>query len=98
FDPERTAAPGTQLFAAYANASQRRLFWWRFRRHRLAVLSLIILILAYLTVIFAEIIAPASANKRDTQHIFMPPQRVHLMHEGQFIGPFVYAMQGRLDM
>ncbi|KAA0969002.1 ABC transporter permease [Aureimonas fodinaquatilis] len=98
FDPERTTAQGTEPFAAYANASQRRLFWWRFRRHKLAVLSLAILILAYLVVVFAEMIAPSSAGKRDTQHIFMPPQRVHLMHEGQWVGPFVYDMQGRLDM
>jgi peptide/nickel transport system permease protein len=98
FDPEREAGEHTQISAAYAKASQRRLFWWRLRRHRLAVVSLVFLVLAYLVAAFAEFVAPSGVATRDTQNIFMPPQGVHLFHEGEFVGPFVYPMQGSLDM
>lgn len=98
FDPGRTTAELSSVSTAYLDASQRRLFWWRFRRHRLAIVSLAFLALAYLCVVFAEFVAPAGVATRDTQHIFMPPQRVHLFHEGSLVGPFVYPMVGRLDM
>lgn len=98
FDPERLAGEHTSVRSAYARASQRRLFWWRLRRHRLAVLSLAFLVLAYLVAATAEFVAPTGVATRDTRHIFMPPQRVHLFHEGRFLGPFVYAMEGALDM
>lgn len=98
FDPKRLAGEHTSVRSAYARASQRRLFWWRLRRHRLAVLSLAFLVLAYLVAATAEFVAPTGVATRDTRHIFMPPQRVHLFHEGRFLGPFVYAMEGALDM
>nr|WP_210285843.1 ABC transporter permease [Aureimonas jatrophae] len=98
FDPERLAGEHTSVSTAYARASQRRLFWWRLRRHRLAVASLVFLVLAYLVAATAEFVAPAGVATRDTRHIFMPPQRVHLVHEGRFLGPFVYAREGTLDM
>jgi peptide/nickel transport system permease protein len=98
FDPERLAGEHTSVSTAYARASQRRLFWWRLRRHRLAVASLVFLVLAYLVAATAEFVAPTGVATRDTRHIFMPPQRVHLVHEGRFLGPFVYAREGTLDM
>jgi peptide/nickel transport system permease protein len=98
FDPGRTTAELSSVSTAYLDASQRRLFWWRFRRHRLAVVALGFLALAYLCVVFAEIVAPKGVATRDTQHIFMPPQRVHLFHEGSLVGPYVYPFTGRLDM
>ncbi|WP_062012851.1 ABC transporter permease [Aureimonas sp. AU4] len=98
FDPERLAGEHTSVSSAYARASQRRLFWWRLRRHRLAVLSLVFLVLAYLVAAAAEFVAPTGVATRDTRHIFMPPQALHLFHEGRFLGPFVYAREGSLDM
>ena len=72
--------------------------WWRFTRHRIAMVALIFLVPAYLTVFFTEIVAPYGLETRNTQHIYMPPQPIHLFHEGRFVGPFVYAMNGTLDM
>ncbi|WP_102961386.1 ABC transporter permease [Mangrovicella endophytica] len=98
FDPGRTSARLSKPSTRYLEASQARLFWWRFKRHRLALVALVVLAIAYLTVIFAEFIAPYGVATRNTQHIFMPPQPIHLFHEGQFVGPFVYDMRGRLDL
>ncbi|MBB4287140.1 ABC transporter permease [Roseospira goensis] len=75
-----------------------RLVWWKLRRHRLAVASGLVLIALYLIVVFAEILAPYALGDRDTDHIYAPPQPVHLFHEGRFVGPFVYPLVYELDM
>ena len=79
-------------------ASQWRMMWWRFRRHRLAVASGVVLALMYLSVLVAEAVAPYNLQTRNIDHIYAPPQSVHLFHEGRFIGPFVYALRYRLNM
>ncbi|MBM3583718.1 MAG: ABC transporter permease [Alphaproteobacteria bacterium] len=82
----------------YYLASQWRLMWWKLRRHRLAVLSGLILAFCYSTMLIAELIAPYNLHTRNTDHIFAPPQAIHLFHEGSFVGPFVYGYDYRLDM
>jgi peptide/nickel transport system permease protein len=82
----------------YFQASQWRIIWMRFRRHRLAVISLVVLALFYLTVPFAEIIAPYDPNSRSNQHLHAPPQLIHLFHEGRFVGPFVYGMTAEVNL
>ena len=46
----------------------------------------------------SEFIAPYDLHTRDTNHIYAPPQRVRLFHEGSFVGPFVYGYSMRLNM
>ena len=82
----------------FYQASQWRIMWWKFKRHKVAVWSGVVLILFYLCVPFAEIIAPYQANTRDSDYLYAPPQAVHLFHEGEFIGPFVYGKESELDM
>ncbi|MES0808043.1 ABC transporter permease [Roseibium sp. SCPC15] len=82
----------------YYQASQWKIMWWKFKRHKVAVWSGVILILFYLCVPFAEQIAPYTANQRDSLHLYAPPQPVHFFHEGQFVGPFVYGMNSEIDM
>ncbi len=81
-----------------AHASQLRVMWWKFRRHRLALWSAVFLMVVYLIAIFAEFVAPYGLHRNDTANIYAPPQAVHLFHEGEFIGPFVYARTMELDM
>jgi len=82
----------------YFQASQWRIIWWRFRRHKLAIWSAAILFLFYLCVPFAEIIAPYDPNARQADHLYAPPQAIKLFHEGAFVGPFVYAMRAEVDL
>ena len=98
FDPEATVAPGSAPSERYLNASQGRIIWWRFQRHRLAYLALWFLGLSYLSILVTEILAPYELHSRHTAFIFAPPQRVHFFHEGRFVGPFVYPFDYRLDM
>ncbi len=82
----------------FYQASQWQIMWWKFKRHKIAVWSGVILILFYLCVPFAEVIAPYKAGTRDSMHLYAPPQSVHLFHEGSFVGPFTYAMKSEIDM
>jgi peptide/nickel transport system permease protein len=82
----------------YYMAGQWKLMWWRFRRHRPAVVSAVFLAFIYFTTVISEFIAPYDLHTRHSAYIFAPPQRVHVMHEGQFLGPFVYALKTTRDM
>jgi peptide/nickel transport system permease protein len=82
----------------FYTASQWKLMWWKFRRHRLAVVSAAILLLFYLSTLVSEVIAPYNLHTRNARFIHAPPQRVHLFHEGAFVGPFVYGLKQTLDM
>lgn len=72
--------------------------WWKFKRHKVAVVSAWFLIFVYFCVVFAEVLAPYNYQSRHIDHIYAPPQSVHLFHDGQLIGPFVYALDYRLNM
>ncbi len=82
----------------YFLASQWRLMWWKLKHHRLAIVCAFILLLMYASTLVSEMLAPYDLHSRFSGFIFTPPQRVHLFHEGEFVGPFVYAMNSRLDM
>lgn len=97
FDPQ-VAESLTPEQERYYMASQWQMMWWRFKRHRLAVWSGVILLLMYASILISEIVAPYNLTTRHTDFIYAPPQSVHLFHEGSFKGPFVYGLNYRLDM
>ncbi|MCP4184830.1 MAG: ABC transporter permease, partial [Hyphomicrobiales bacterium] len=41
-------------------ASQKKLMWWKFKRHKIAVVSGIFLALCYLSIFMSEMLAPYS--------------------------------------
>ncbi|TGQ80196.1 ABC transporter permease [Mesorhizobium sp. M8A.F.Ca.ET.207.01.1.1] len=79
-------------------ASQLRLMWWKFRRHRLALVSGIFLAALYFGILICEFLAPYNLHTRNMDYIYSPPQQVHLFHNDQLVGPFVYGRQMTLDM
>jgi peptide/nickel transport system permease protein len=81
----------------YYLASQWKLMWWRFLRHRAAVVAGIFLGLLYASILVSEFIAPYHQDTKDIRSILAPPQTVHLFHNGQFIGPFVYGHKFKLN-
>ena len=42
FDPDATVARARRRQERYLNASQGQIIWWRFRRHRIAVISALV--------------------------------------------------------
>lgn len=79
-------------------AKPLQLMIWRFRRHKLAMISLVFLAFAYATTLITEMLAPYGLTTRNIDHILAPPQGIHLFHEGRFVGPFTYGFDYTLDM
>jgi peptide/nickel transport system permease protein len=97
FDPRRI----DQLTSAQEKvflASQWKLMWWKFKRHRVAVASALFLVFMYFCAAFAEFLSPYNYQARHIDHIYAPPQAVRLFHEGRFIGPHVIGYDFRLNM
>jgi peptide/nickel transport system permease protein len=82
----------------YYMATQWRLMWWKLKRHKLALWSGVFLLVMYASILVSEMLAPYAIGTRNTDFIYAPPQRVHLFHEGKFVGPFVYGLDYSLDM
>lgn len=82
-----------------ARASQWQLIRWRFLRHRIAVISLIVLVLLYLGALFAEFVAPFDPRLPHSGNQYMPPQKLHFVDaDGVFhLRPFIYEMTTRID-
>lgn len=96
FDPQSVEKLSASQETLYL-ASQWRLMWWKLRRHKLALFSGAILMFFYLVAALAEVVAPYDLHTR-TRFIHAPPQAVHFIHEGKFIGPFVYGYNFKLNM
>jgi peptide/nickel transport system permease protein len=90
--PGAAAATEQRIFVA----SQWQLMWWRFRKHKVAVVSAFMVIGFYLIVVGADFLAYADPNASEAQRSLMPPQRVYWFDGGRF-GPYVYAVKGARD-
>jgi len=97
FEP-RSVETLTPEQEAFYRASQWRIMWWKFRRHKIAVVCAAILAVLYLSSLVSEILAPYGLNTRDSRHIYAPPQVVGLFHEGKFVGPHVYGYNVKLNL
>jgi len=94
FDP----LEGEGRVNAMSEATQLQLMWLQFRRHRVAVVSLVFLALIYASILVSEVLAPYHRDSRNLDYIYAPPQHIHLFDEGRFVGPFVYGRTQTLDM
>ncbi len=97
FDPE-AIYHYTDAQKALFEASQLRLMWWKFRRHKPALISAIFLGVLYLSILVSEILAPYNLHTRHPGSIYAPPQSVHLFHDGELRAPFVYGYDFKLNM
>ena len=90
----------TQYGDSYYLASQWQLMWRKFRRHRLAMVSLLVVVFLYSLAIFAEFFAINDHHKRHVSYAKAPPQALHFVDEqGTFhIVPFIYELNQKLDM
>ncbi len=90
----------TTFDESYYIASQWQLVWRKFRKHKLARLSGVILALFYAFALLAEFMAPYEVSSRFSDNIFAPPQKIHFVDaEGRFhFMPFVYKLETSLDL
>ena len=74
-------------------ASPLQMMWWRFIKHRMAIVGGVVVIILYLIALFAEFLAPYNTETYEVALTYAPPQRIHLFHDGEFQGrPFVYGL------
>ena len=80
-------------------ASQWQLMWWRFKRHRMAVIGLSVLGLLLFISVFAEFIAPYSPLQRSKAYLGGEPMPMHFFDSqgGFHPRPFVYARVNKRD-
>jgi peptide/nickel transport system permease protein len=91
--PSAPAAAGEQRIFV---ASQWQLTWWRFRKHRVAVASGLVVMGFYLVVLGADFLAYADPNASEAQRSLMPPQPIRWF-DGWRFSPHVYALKGARD-
>lgn len=80
-------------------ASQWQLIRWRFAKHKLAMVALVVLGVFYFVAAFAEFVAPYDPEAFIARLTLAPPHRIHFFDaEGQFHRrPFVYRQVKELD-
>jgi peptide/nickel transport system permease protein len=84
--------PKTTRPEEFYSASQWRLIWIKFKDHRIARISLYVVLFFYLVAALCEFVAPQDPQKRHAERKYVPPQRVRLFHEGRLSWPFVYQV------
>ncbi len=77
--------------------SQWDLIWLKFWRNKLAVIAGVIIILVYLSILFADFIAPYPISLKNQDYVNAPPMGVHIFHDGKLTRPFVYGFKMEVD-
>jgi len=101
--PAATADPTFADYAAngqdLAFASQWRLMWLRFKRHRFALVGGVVLLFLYFGAAFCEFLAPVTPAQRSRRHVRCPPQEIRFVDaEGNWhLRPFIYGVRQRGD-
>ncbi len=73
-------------------ASQWQLMWWKFRKHKMALVGGVILIIFYIIALFAGFIAPYDPEAFFVRYKLAPPTKVRIFDsEGKLHAPFVYG-------
>jgi peptide/nickel transport system permease protein len=83
----------------YYTASQFQLMWWKFKKHRLALIGTVLLAIFVFIALFAEFLSPYAPGARTPNYLFGGPQVLHFVDaEGSFhLRPFTYALTAAMD-
>ncbi len=79
-----------------AVATQWQLMWWRFCKHRLAIIGTIVLIIFYFISMGADFLAYVDPDESEAQRSLMGPQPIHWFDDGSF-RPYVHPINGMRD-
>ena len=92
--PPAAAPPVSAAEERLSLASNWTLVWWRFRKHRLAMLSAGVLVLLYLVVACPDFFSTQDPEATDARLAFIPVQHLSLF-DGLRVRPSVPAVTGR---
>lgn len=71
-----------------------KLVWWRFKKHRLALVSMLFLAVITFITLFPEFLSTQEPDAASANQAFIPPQGIHFFGQDGF-GPFVYGLEGK---
>lgn len=79
-------------------SSQWELIWKRFRKHKLAMFAVGVLVVIYTLSIFCGFFSPYDPHNYDKGYMNAPPQRIRFFDDGEFnLRPFVYGYKSTRD-
>lgn len=78
-------------------ATQWQLTWWRFRKHKVAMVSGVVILLSYLIVPFGDFLAYADPLASEAQRGLIAPQSIYFFYPDGSFGPHVLGLSGRRD-
>ncbi len=95
-----TKAEAPAFDESYYLASQWQLIWRKFRRHRLAIGSLAVIMVLYSMALFSEFYAINDYQKRHVKFAKSPPHTIYFVDDAGIFSlqPFIYQMKQTLDM
>jgi peptide/nickel transport system permease protein len=70
--------------------------WWKFRKHKLALISGVVVIAYYVVALFCEFFAPKLATSYNQEYVYAPPQSVYFFLDNRW-NPFVYGYKFERD-
>jgi peptide/nickel transport system permease protein len=93
-----TQAPAaTEKEARAYVAPQWKLVWWKFRKHKLAVISGVIVILIYLIALLVEFLSPFQPTQTNSKYLYAPPQKLYLFDDAGRFAPMVNGYTTEID-
>jgi peptide/nickel transport system permease protein len=102
--PESADAPGAEeaqeFEARIMVASQWKLIWWKFRKHKLAMASGIVVIAIYLIAAFAEFFEVSPPDQYAARYTYAPPQTIHIIDTASGaprLAPYVNGYKVAID-
>ncbi len=95
--PTAESEPTAEVEAQVFVAPQWKLVWWKFRKHRFALFSGIVVILIYTVALFADFLAPFDPSQTNSNYLYAPPQTLHLTDEQRNWGPYVNGYTSTVD-
>jgi peptide/nickel transport system permease protein len=86
------APPGADAEAIHV-APNWKLVWWRFRKHRLAMISAVVVIFIAIVALVPEFFSTLDPHETRATQSFVPVQRLRFFSDG-YVGPHVYGITG----
>ncbi|MYH63929.1 MAG: ABC transporter permease [Caldilineaceae bacterium SB0675_bin_29] len=101
--PPETVSSGAALVEVESSvsvASQWQLMWWKFRKHRMAMVGGVVTLIIYAIAIFVEFLSPSSPGVIRADYTWAPPQRLHFLRQteqGLRWDPYVNGYKVEID-
>ena len=79
-------------------AGQWQLMWWRFRRHKLALIATSVVLFFYLICLMPEFLSVHEPRSEESTRAYIPPQGIHFFDGWKPQLPYVYGLKGERNL